>query len=344
MSFDLTASVIACSRCGTTFSTRKGFFSPSYAPMYKGNGFLHICKNCVDELFLTYYEQCGDEMHAMRQLCRKLDLYWNEELCANVASKTSKQSLALKYIARLTNNATTIGKCYDDTLSEEGRMWQFALIENRQQEAAKKEATKVEEEDDSPITLDEDNIEITDDIVRFWGSGYPPSMYRSLEQRRRYWSSRLPEGIDDDVGTEALIRQICSLELDINRDRIEGKSIDKSVNTLNTLLGSLNLKPNQKKDDSDQDLDKTPMGVWLFRYEQKRPLPEIDEDMKDVNGILKYVFTWMGHLCKMMGKKNAYSKLYEDEINRLRVEMPEFNDEDDEEFLNSVFEASGQEK
>ena len=60
--------------------------------------------------------------------------------------------------------------------------------------------------------------------------------------------------------------------------------------------------------------------------------------MKDVNGIRKYVFTWMGHLCKMLGLKNGYAKLYEDEIERLRVNRPEYDGDDDEAFMNRLFE------
>ena len=84
------------------------------------------------------------------------------------------------------------------------------------------------------------------------------------------------------------------------------------------------------------------MGVWLLKYENKRPLPEIDDDLKDVNGVRKYVFTWLGHVCKMLGKKNGFSKLYESEIQRLRVEKPEYDDEDDEDMMMDVF-GSGEE-
>lgn len=112
----------------------------------------------------------------------------------------------------------------------------------------------------------------------------------------------------------------------------------KSVNSLNTLIGSLNLKPAQKKSDElDASIANTPLGVWLFRYENKRPLPEIDKSLQDVNRIKKYVFTWLGHICKMCGVKNGYTRLYEDEINRLRVEKPEYEDEDDESLLIDAY-------
>ena len=122
-----------------------------------------------------------------------------------------------------------------------------------------------------------------------------------------------------------------------DRARAEGKAIDKLVNALNNVLGGANLKPAQKRDDLDASLANTPMGVWLYRYENLRPLPEVDEDLKDVNGTKKYMFTWMGHLCKMLGIKNGYTRLYEEEIGRLRVERPEYDDEDDESLLIDAY-------
>ena len=98
------------------------------------------------------------------------------------------------------------------------------------------------------------------------------------------------------------------------------------------------MKPTQKKDVAmEEELSTTPLGVWIWRYENKRPLPEVDDSLKDVNHIKKYIFTWMGHLCKMVGVKNGYTKMYEDEIARLRVEMPEYDDEDEEDLLIGAY-------
>lgn len=39
----------------------------------------------------------------------------------------------------------------------------------------------------------------------------------------------------------------------------------------------------------------------------------------------------------MLGIKNTYCKLYEDEMERLRVERPDLEDEDDEGAFNDIF-------
>ena len=335
MPIEMSSDKAICTRCGTEYSRRKGYFPVSYAILYKGIGYIPVCKTCIDSMFNSSLSQCNDAKKAVRQMCRKLDLFWSETVYEIVSRKSTTRSMMTQYIAKI-NTVTYAGKSYDDTLSEDGTLWSFGVSEPVL-------AEPIIEDDSIPDEPQEIDIdEIPDEVKAFWGSGYSPLMYLELEQRRSYWMSRFPSDVELDIGTEALIRQICSLELDINRDRAAGRSVEKSVTALNTLLGSANLKPVQKKqDDTDIALANTPMGVWLYRYENKRPLPEVDDDLKDVSGIKKYIFTWMGHLCKMLGIKNTYSKMYDDEIARLRVEHPEYDGDDDETMMSEVLSEDG---
>lgn len=327
MAIEIGSEKIICPKCGTAYSRRKGYFAVSYAELHKGIGYVPFCKDCVDKMYSSYLSQCNDTKAAVRQICRKLDLYWNEKIYESVINKSSTHTIMTQYISKL-NSVSCAGKSYDNTLLEEGTIWNFTTVPNIPDE-------QLEDVVDTKVLYD-----VSDEVIAFWGSGYTPEMYKDLEQRRMYWMSKFPEGIELDIGTEALIRQICNLEIDINRDRVAGKSIDKSVNALNNLLGSASLKPTQRKEDVDSSILNSPMGVWLYRYENVKPLPDIDEDLKDVNKLKKYIFTWMGHLCKMLGKKNGYTRLYEAEIDRLRVERPEYDGEDDETLLVDVYSES----
>lgn len=327
---------VICFRCGKAYLKRRGFFPVSYAACHKGVGYIPYCRDCVDVMYASYLSKCGNAKDAVRQMCRKLDIYWSETIFNSVEKKSIARTIMTQYIQKLTTQAYA-GKCYDDTLINEGGMWTFS--DSFQIEPATASAAESAETD--PNT---DISDIPEEVVAFWGSGYTPDMYRELEQRKAYWLSSLPDGTEVDIGTEALIRQICPLEMDINRNRAAGRNVDKLVTSLDKLIGSAGLKPAQKKqDDADASMTNTPMGVWLYRYENMRPLPEVDDDLKDVNGIRKYVFTWMGHLCKMLGLKNAYSKLYEDEIARLRVDKPEYEGDDEGLFASELLDGSAEE-
>lgn len=322
-SLEVNATSTVCRKCGTAYGRLKGNFLVSYSSLYKGTGHLAYCKECVDKMYTAYLAECKDSKAAVRQMCRKLDLYWNEKLFESVDKKSATQSIMTGYISKI-NSVKQAGKSYDDTLREENALWIFSTQNNESSEQKQTITEHTEKE-----------IDVPEEVIIFWGPGYTPSMYMELEERRAYWMSQYPEGTELDIGTEALIRQICGLEIDINKARMEGKSTDKYVNSLNAVLGSANLRPTQKKEETDTELEKMPLGVGIQKWENYRPLPATPKEKKDVNGVIKNITTWyLGHACRMAGIKNHYSKMYEDAMARYRVERPDLDDEDDDTVLN----------
>lgn len=329
-SLEVKENTITCPRCGTDYpyAKRKQHFFISYQDSYKNSGIMHICRKCVNEIYDMYLKQCGDPKLATRQTCRKLDLYWSDVIYDGVYYRNPEKSMMNKYIARL-NTGRYVGRCYDDTLQDENMMWTFVT-----------DPSDIITEETPVTVVNNDNSEVSNEAIEFWGSGYNPSMYIDLESRFDYHCKKLKVKRKNlDLGMELLLKQICVLELSINKDIAAGKSVDKAVNSLNTLVGSLNLKPVQKQDDINSELANTPLGVWILKYENERPLPDIDPELK-ANKIKKYVFTWLGHVCKMLGKENSFSKLYDDEIKRLRAENPELSEDNDndDEFYADVLE------
>lgn len=325
---EVNASSSICRKCGTAYGRLKGYFPVSYGFLYRGTGYLPYCKECVDKMFNAYLAECKDAKMAVRQMCRKLDLYWSEKLFDAAEKQSTPRSIMTSYMGKI-NGTKFANMSYDDTLKAEDAMWiepaKYANIPH----------------EESIISGVDSDIEISDEIVSFWGPGYTPSMYIELENRYKYWMSRFPNKEEIDIGTEALVRQICNLEIDINRDRAAGKSIDKNVNTLNNLLGSAMLKPAQQRDDVENAINETPLGVWIDRWEKKRPVPEPDPMLKDVDKIVKYITVWFyGHISKTLGIKNMYCDMYEKEMEKMKVSRPEkysIEEDDDEVVFNSIF-------
>ena len=321
---EVNASSSTCRKCGTAYGRLKGYFPVSYSYLYKGTGYLPYCKDCVDGMFAAYLQECKDSKVAVRQMCRKLDLYWSEKVYEAVEKQNSTRSMMTSYITKI-NAVKLASKSYDDTLREEGALW------------LEPKAYANMESVITGIQSTEGDAAIPDEVIAFWGPGYTPSMYMELEERRKYLVSKYPSSTELDIGTETLIRQICVLEIEINKARMEGKPVDKLINTLNTVLGSANLKPTQKKEDADAELEKMPLGVGIQKWEYSRPLPPTPKEKRDVNQVSKNITTWyLGHACKMVGIRNSYCKMYEDAMAKLRVENPDHADEDDETLLNSV--------
>ncbi len=340
MPMEISSESVICPRCGIKYGKRRGNFPSSYAALYKGMGFIPYCKNCVEDMYNSYHAKCGDDKEAMHIMCRKLDLYWSDAIYDDVIRKATPRTVISKYIQKLGNNKY-IGMSYDDTLNDNGLLWgaRITPVTSNTTSGANENVADETQSEDAVVDFETD---ITEDTMAFWGYGYPKKMYNDLEQRWQYWMNKMSgQGFDIDnmdIGTEALVKQICSLEVDIKRDRIDGKSVDKNLSVLNSLLGSANLKPTQKKDDIDSATESTPLGVWIKRWETQRPIPEPDPEFEDVDGIVRYISIWfLGHLCSMLGIKNAYCKLYEEEIVRMRIDRPEYEDEDDESVFNDIF-------
>ena len=311
-----------CVRCGTAFSRKKGYFPVSHSPMYRGSGYLPWCNDCVEEMYEEYVRNFGDK-EAMRRMCMKMDLYWNESIYAMVERSSGTNSRIRNYIGK-TNIIRYIDKTFDDTLRDEA--------------ADKEPAGKFQ----FPISAGESNKPddiITDPaIVEFWGAGFDHDFYMELERHYKDWTGGI-ENLKQNERT--LYKQICMQEVIIARDAAVGKPTDKSVNLLNTLLGSMNLKPSQQKEEADAELEKMPLGVGIQKWEFNRPLPETSKENRDVRRTIKNITTWyLGHACKMVGLKNSYTRMYEEAMNELRVKRPEYDEEDDDSALSDIFGGS----
>ena len=102
--------------------------------------------------------------------------------------------------------------------------------------------------------------------------------------------------------------------------------------TFQKLLETANLQPKQN---TKETLSETQtFGTLLDKWENTRPLPEIDEELKDVDRIGLYIDVFFkGHTAKMLNVKNAFSNLYTKFMDKLTVRKPEYSEEYDTEIL-----------
>lgn len=311
-----------CVRCGTAYSRKKGFFPVSHSPMYRGSGYLPWCNDCIDEMYEEYIRDLGDK-EATRRMCMKMDLYWSESIYTMAERSAGTNSRIRNYIGK-TNIIRYIDKTFDDTLREEAA----------NAEPADKFQFPIQGEEEDEV----EDIPTDPAIIEFWGPGFDHDFYMELERHYKDWTGGI-ENLKQNERT--LYKQICMQEVIIARDAAAGRPTDKSVNLLNTLLGSMNLKPSQQKEEADAELEKMPLGVGIQKWEFNRPLPETPKENRDVRRTIKNITTWyLGHACKMVGLKNSYTRAYEEAMNELRVKRPEYDEEDDDSVLNDIFGGS----
>lgn len=150
-----------------------------------------------------------------------------------------------------------------------------------------------------------------------------------LENEYKDWTTRYP---CEDKAQELLFKRICFKELEIDKAQRNGKDTKELDATLQNLMGSLNVKPSQKT--SNALTDNLTFGQLIDKWEQTKPIPEPEDEFKDVDKIGLYIDVFFkGHLSKMMGLKNAFSALYERFMTKYTVTKPQYDEDFDSEAL-----------
>lgn len=158
---------------------------------------------------------------------------------------------------------------------------------------------------------------------KIFGEGYSNENYMFLMNQYDDFCTRTQV---DSLSQEMYVKQICLQLLDIDKDRKDEKDVSKKIDALDKLMNSANLQPKQNV--SNAATDSLTFGQLIERWEMEDPIPEPDEEFKDVNHIGKLIRVFFsGWLCKALGIKNAYSTECEEFISQYEVTKPEYIEE-----------------
>lgn len=158
-----------------------------------------------------------------------------------------------------------------------------------------------------------------------WGRGFEIDDYLFLENE---YETLLTSYECESYAQEMLFHEISHQRLVIKKNREDGKSTEKELKTLQDLLASSNIKPVQET--GANAVEQATFGTLIKKFENEDPIPEPSPEWEDVDGIRKYVQVWfLGHLCRMLGIKNEYSKMYEEERAKYNVEAPTYEESED---------------
>jgi len=312
-----------CCCCGKNYPVLRGNFRPSKSPRYAATGFLPICNTCLDKELYKYDELYNDTKLAMKRLCMAWDIYFNEDLY-----KVSRKGKGISYVisgyfSQLNFPKWGSGtKTYDDTLIEE--------------EKEKENITSIED----GIKDEEGNVIISPEMIAKWGTGFTPEEYKYLENSFGDWKAKV---VIDSKARECLVRDLCIIKLQQNK-ALQNNDVDsftKLGNLFQKTLASANLQPIQE-DASDKTGEK-PLGVMIQMFENERPIPNPDPEWEDVDGIVRFITIYfLGHLSKMLGIKNKYAAMYEEEMDKYRAEVPELEDADDDGVFDYIINGSNE--
>ena len=300
---------ILCPVCGE-FVTRDNFYTDKRYAI----GVYPQCKKCVlaeVEQRKNKNDKPNETKDSVQKMLQKMDLPYidslYESLCKDVAdeiNEKNKRSPFLAYLPPIKSLPNWKGKTYADSEFEPG------------------------------VITDEEEVKLNQKTIkaakkRFGAGIYNNEQYMFLEQEYQDWTHRYS---CENKSQELLFQRICCKELEINEAQRAGKDTKELDKTLQDLLGSANLKPSQNN--SNALTEAKTFGQLIEKWENEKPIPEPDEEFKDVDRIGLYIDVFFkGHLSKMMGLKNGFSSLYEKFMRKYTVNKPEYDEDSDSEIL-----------
>lgn len=291
-----------CCMCGKTYVTQKGNFpANNYSVLWKGNnGYIPICKSCCETLFNMYTDfYCENEEHALKHICAMFDWYYSEAASAMtmVQVKAGNSRISL-YPSKLgTTQVTKRGTTYLDTIRDDCSFNQIV--------------THVQDIPDEEKTID--GFVVTDEIMRTWGRGYTMEQYQYLEEEYKDWCARYP---CNTKAQEELFKNIAIAQLNIRIAQQNNGKVGEAMKTLQDLMSAVSVLPKQNSENLIADTQT--FGTLLKKYEETRPLPDPAPQWKDVDGIRKYMNTWVrGGLAKALHIKNENTALYDEAVKEM---------------------------
>lgn len=304
---------IRCFHCGKAYIDTNYYNSNSV--IYKNTGKLPYCKQCIERLYQYYFKKYADEGYsyperkAVKRLCMAFDIFYKDDVFnsslrnyrdSDVSTSPMSQYMRCIQLIQYNRNKET----YDTTLEKEC-------------EHDATNALKVNTESD---------FEPDKDTIDFFGAGFNNEDYEFLYREYGDWIARHE---CKTKAQEEVFKRLCFKQLEILKATRKGEDTKDLDATFQKLLDTAKLQP--KQNSGDAMADNQTFGTLIDKFENERPLPEIDEELRDVDKIGYYIDAFFkGHTCKMLNVRNAFSNLYSSMMKKFTVKKPEYNlDEDD---------------
>lgn len=302
--------IIYCQECND-FITRNNFYKSNKT----ASGVIHVgCKKCLLKMATDYDKKTGiykDNKEKAKKTLMLMDLPFIEKTydtaiadINNAVNERNRGTAWTQYMVMIQSLPQYRNLTYADS--------EFEINGEFNDEEEIKE-----------------NSRILKSAKKRFGQGYSNSELIFLENEYLDWTRRYQ---CENKAQEILFKRVCFKELDIDKAQKTGKDTKELDRSLQELLGSLNLKPSQNN--SNVLTESKTFGQLIEKWENEKPIPEPDEEFKDVDKIGLYIDVFFkGHLAKMMGLKNGFSALYEKFIKKYTVNKPQYDEDSDSEIL-----------
>lgn len=308
-----------CFYCGKEYVETN--FYKSYSNFYSNIGKVPYCKQCIEKFYQQYFDKYTNEgcltpeKKAIQRLCMIFDFYYSDNVYNSAMNDRENRSL---------------------NISPMGAYMKMAQLQQHKDKSYENTITEAEQEHFAMASISDLSDETTvDQKTRdFFGSGFVDEDYKFLKREYDDWTARHE---CNTKAQEEVFKRICFKQLEILKATRKGEDTKNLDATFQNYLDTAKLQPKQNA--GETTAENQTFGTLIDKWENERPLPEIDEELKDVDKIGLYLDVFFkGHLAKMMGLKNGHSRLYSQYMKQYTVEKPEYeSDEDSEALFDAIF-------
>ena len=315
-----------CFYCGNDYVETNYYKSNSQ--FYSNIGKIPYCKQCIEKLYKYHFEKYTNEgclypeKKAIKRICMALDIYYTDKVYNSAMNKVKESSADISPMGQYMRIIQL------SQYNNEKQTYENTITKEEQKEMERELAFDGSFDDVS------ENIEIKEETINFFGKGFDPEDYIFLKKEYDDWTARHE---CKTKSQEEIFKDICFNRLQNLKALQRGEDTKDITASFQKLLDSGKLQPKQNA--GDAMADNQTFGTLIHKWENTRPIPEVDEDLRDVDKIGLYLeIFFKGHLAKMMGLKNGLSNLYTKFMKKYTVEKPEYNDnEDGEALFDAIF-------
>lgn len=302
-----------CSRCGD-FKPQRDFYA-SKSDMY--NGYMPLCKNCVNELFNEKFKEIKDIKETLVVMCQKLDILVYEPILKKYIDLYKTPEGKEDFV-----KGSFFGNFYCDTM-----VWINGInLEKTNSMFANSNLSGVPFKnlaytfempaiyDDKFVSVEEENnseLSATErrDLKAKWGNFEDHNLIY-LENSFNKWLE------DYDIkgqGQISIVKQICLEEVQINIGRETELDVSKNVKTWRELMATGNLTPKKAETKSEKY---TSFGELIKLRETKKPIIVDNPKFKDVDNLAEIAYTISGAMARTLSKENELVKDFYKKYNK----------------------------
>ncbi len=303
-----------CFYCGNEYVETN--FYKSFGNFFDNIGKIPYCKQCIEKFYQYYFDKYTNEgcltpeEKAVKRVCMAMDIYYTKANFDSSMNKIRKDNINISPMGQYMK---TIGfnqyknKSYDTTVSDEEKEKFVAS---------------------APSSIS-NSRNVDEDTMKFFGAGFTDEDYEFLQEQYDDWVTRHE---CQTKAQEEVFKRICFKQLEILKATRRGEDTKNLDDTFQKLLDTAKLQPKQNSGDTMSDAQT--FGTLIDKWENTRPIPEVEEEFKDVDkiGYLIHVF-FTGHMAKVLNLGSSLSNLYDKFIKKYTVEKHIDSDESDNEVL-----------